>query len=141
MLLLFLTILFHTPNSDQHSQDAILELYIEANNKGSNAAFQSFIKNSYHPDLLDKIDMDKHVAFYQHVHADFEMLDPLVYETRTDTPEKLIVLLIKKGENHLNPSIDPANILVVELDFHSSKRTYLSRGLGLGALICERDKE
>jgi hypothetical protein len=49
---------------------------------------------------------------------------------------KLIVRLIKQEENRNNPSIDPAEMLMVEIDKEVDRPEYLSRGLGLGALIC-----
>jgi hypothetical protein len=85
--------------------------------------------------------MDKHVAFYQHIIDEFGPLNTEVYKVADVKPHKLVVHLLKAGESVINLHVDPADILEVELDTDPDLPNYLSRGLGLGALVCARPKE
>ncbi len=93
-----------------------------------------FIKDTYHPEVYKNINLSKHVAFYEHIINDFGQLNTIIYKKVEETSIKLIVHLIKIEESLLNKNIDPANILVVEIDTHVKSPNYLSRGLG--ALVC-----
>jgi hypothetical protein len=127
-------------NSSGYSQEVskhdLLDKFIRMHNTGTGVAIEQFIKEAYHPDIYKNLEVDKHVAFYKFIIDDFDKLNPMVYKKVEETPTKLIVQLIKKDEFLANSNIDPANILVVEIDIHEHDNEYLSRGLGLGALIC-----
>lgn len=126
--------LFVLAQSEKHS--VILEKYINAHNIGTNVAFIKFMKNTYHHDLYNKLDLTKQIKFYQQIVSDFGRLNSNIYKTASESSEKLIVYLIKEDESLLNSNINPAEVLVVELDFLADS-SYLRRGLGLGSLICE----
>ena len=127
-------------NSAGYSQEVgkqdLLDKFISMHNKGVEVAIEQFIKETYHPDIYKHLELNKHVAFYKFIIDDFGKLNPLVYKMVEETSTKLIVHLIQKDEYIANMNIDPANILVVEIDIHEKDNDYLSRGLGLGALIC-----
>ena len=91
--------------------------------------------------MVKKIDVSKHVAFYKHIVNEFGALNPKIYKTIEATQHKLIVYLIKWDELTTNVNIDERDILVVEIDISKDDPNYMPRGLGLGALVCEREKE
>ena len=122
-------------------QQDLLDRFIVMHNDGSEAVIQDFIKGSYHPELLKELSFDKHIDFYKHVIADFGVLNPEVYQVILEEKNKLIIHLIKAEESLDNQNIDPAEILTVEIDTHPDQPKYLSRGLGLGALVCTPDKK
>jgi hypothetical protein len=114
----------------------LLDKFITMHNAGTEEAIQQFIQESYHPSIYKTLDLKKQVKFYEFIINDFGKLNTSIYKTVEETPTKLIVQLIKSNEQVINTKIDPANILVVEIDTHETDTEYLSRGLGLGALIC-----
>ena len=133
---------FLTCLSQNKEQQAILDKFITYHNDGSEKALSQFAKETYNPILYDKIDLEKHTAFYDQIAREFGRLNEQIYKLETETQLKLIVHLIKEDETVLNKNIDPREILVVELDLSDNNLKYLSRGLGLGALVCEvRKKE
>jgi len=123
------------------TQSDLLDRFIRMHNTGTEAAIRTFIRETYHPSLLPDLAMDKHVAFYQHIIDEFGPLNTEVYRVADVKPHKLVVHLIKAHESTANQQIDPADILEVELDTDADLPTYLSQGLGLGALVCARPKE
>ena len=133
---------FLTCFSQNKEQQAILDKFIAYHNDGSEKALGQFIKETYNPGLYDKIDLGKHTAFYDQIVREFGRLNDQVYKVESETQLKLIVHLIKEDETVLNKNIDPREVLVVEIDVSDDNAKYLSRGLGLGALVCEiREKE
>ena len=118
----------------------MLEKFLVAHNSGTEVAFERFIKDTYNPELYNQVDLDKHVAFYRQIVNDFGSLNPKIYHTVEASSLKFIVHLIKDNETVLNKDIGPADILVVEIDLFAKNKNYLDRGLGLGALICEKEK-
>ena len=118
----------------------ILDRYIIANNDASDNALKLFIRENYNPVLVKKIKIEDHVNFYRQIAGEFGPLHKTVYETVESTPDKLIVHLIKEVDSPLNRDIDPKDILVVEIDLDPEDPSYLARGLGLGALVCENRK-
>ncbi len=125
--------------AQQSQKDVILNKFITMHNDGSEASIKEFIKATYHPGIYSKIDLKKHVAFYNHVIGEFGTLNAGVYEKARETPTKLVVHLIKSDRLLSEEHIDPTEVLVVEIDLHETEPTYLSRGLGLGALACARE--
>ncbi|MEQ9376935.1 MAG: hypothetical protein RIG68_17225 [Imperialibacter sp.] len=119
----------------------ILNKFIRANNSGTEEAIGEFIKETYEPHLFEKIDLEKHIDFYMMISKNFGHLNTMVYKKIEENPLRLVVHLIKESESVLNKSIDPSEILVVEIDLNKDNPKYLSRGLGLGALVCELRKE
>jgi len=116
---------------------AIIDKYIAMHNDGSDEAIKSFIKETYDPSLYSKIKkIDRHVDFYKNGINDFGDLNPKVYEVYKETPTKIIVYLIKEKDDINNKKIDPRYILSMEIDLSPKNPKYLSRGLGLGALVC-----
>ena len=109
-------------------------------NEATDQSIESFIKQSYLPEVLEQIDLSKHVAFYRHTINEFGPLNLAVYEKVEESDSKLIVHLIKEDESINNQNIDPTEILSVEIDIHNDHPHYLTRGLGLGALACARRK-
>ena len=74
------------------------------------------------------------------INEDIGQLKNIVYEKIEEKPLRLVVYLIKENENLLNKSINPAEVLVVEMDLNEQNPKYLKLGLGLGALVCESNK-
>ncbi len=91
--------------------------------------------------FIKKIDLQQHIEFYSMISKDFGQLKSIVYEKIEEKPLRLVVQLIKKGESLSNKLINPAEILVVEIDLNQKNPIYLNRALGLGALVCELKKE
>lgn len=132
---LLLVIMFVNPqNTDPKKQ--ILDDWIRTQNLGSNEAINEFIDQWFAPELLEKMEnRDEHIAFYRQIIDEFGELQNLVFKEVESTETKLKVELIKKGYP-LVPEPAPEDILVVEIDVQKNNLRYLSRGLGMGALIC-----
>ena len=128
-------------HAQQKSQLELLDKFVLAHNLGSEKAMSDFIKETYKPSLLKKIDIKKQIAFYDHIIKEFGPLNSEIYEVVETKPTKLIVNLIKKGQDIKNKSIEPTEILMVEIDTDENQTSYLSRGLGLGALACSIRKD
>ncbi|HKK75970.1 MAG TPA: hypothetical protein VJ953_12910 [Saprospiraceae bacterium] len=142
LLYLFLLLVLSTSiqAQDKH-QLAMLDQFLEAHNKGTEAAISNFIEKTYHPVLLEKIDLEKHIAFYDHIIKEFGPLHHTPYEVVEVKANKLIVNLIKQDEKLENQAIDATEILMVEIDTDVNRPEFLSRGLGLGALACSVRKD
>ena len=120
----------------QPDTQRLLNAWITMQNNGSDKAVRQFIDSYYSPDMLSKMkNYDSHVAFYKQIIQEFGKVQSTVYLTETDSEHKLKVQLIKEGRA-LVPEPSPEEILVVEIDLDPENPKYLSRGLGLGALIC-----
>ena len=126
--------------SHNSNQVAILNKFIAANNSGTEEAINQFIKDTYEPNLYKKIDLEEHIKFYTMISEDFGQLNTVVYDKIEEKPLRLVVYLIKVSESLSNKSINPAEILVVEMDLNEQNPKYLIIGLGLGALVCELKK-
>ena len=132
--LLLVVIFFNQQDSDPKKK--ILEDWIRTQNIGSNKAINDFIDQWFAPELLDKMDnRDQHIAFYRQIIDEFGDLQNLVFREIESTETKLKVELLKKGYP-LVPEPSPEDILVVEIDVQKDNPRYLSRGLGMGSLIC-----
>ncbi|WP_299361472.1 hypothetical protein [Winogradskyella sp.] len=118
----------------------LLNKFINTHNSGTDEAISTFIKSTYHPSLQDKLNLKEHIKFYKHIVTEFGPLNSRIYEVVETKPTKLIVNLIKTDRRITDRSINPTEILVVEIDTHPKQPQYLSRGLGLGALACTRRK-
>ncbi|MBL4905594.1 MAG: hypothetical protein JKZ00_06215 [Flavobacteriaceae bacterium] len=140
LIILFAITIVTFTYSQNKNQLVILNKFIAANNAGTNEAISQFIKETYEPNFYKKINIKKHINFYATISKEFGQLKPLVYKKTEEKPLKLIVYLIKENESILNKTINPAEILVVEMDLHEKNPKYLTYGLGLGALICELKK-
>jgi hypothetical protein len=136
LLVLILSFCFCSIYSQSKSQLELLGKFIDTHNLGTEEAISVFVKESYEPSLYKKIDLTKHIDFYNHIIKEFGPLNKEIYKLVEVKPTKLVVQLIKEKHSILNQSIDPSEILMVELDFDENNIDYLSRGLGLGALVC-----
>ncbi len=135
-------IAFITLSYSQESNElVILNKFITANNFGTEEAISQFIKETYEPNFYKKIDLKQHIDFYMMIAEDFGQLKSIVYKKTEENPLRLVVQLIKEKESLLNEFIDPAEILVVEIDMEQNNPKYLNRSLGLGALVCESKKK
>ena len=141
ILLLMLSLFSSFIYGQEKNQLQLLDKFIIAHNLGTEEAISKFIKEAYGPSLLKKINLKKQINFYDHIVKEFGPLNNEIYELVEVKPTKLIVQLIKKEESLLNQSIDPAEILMVEIDTSEKEPNYLIRGLGLGALVCSRRQE
>ncbi len=126
--------------SQNKNQSIILDKFIAANNSGTKESIYQFIKDTYEPNLYKKIDLEEHIKFYTMISNGFGQLNTIVYEKIEEKPLRLLVYLIKKNESLFNKSINPSEILVVEIDLSKENSKYLAKGLGLGALVCELKK-
>jgi hypothetical protein len=141
IILILFAITIATPVFSQNkNQSIILDKFIAANNAGTREAISQFINETYDHDLLSKIDFEEHIQFYDMISEDFGKMKTVVYEKIEEKPLRLVVHLIKENQSVLNKSINPAEILVVEMDLHEQRPTYLKKGLGLGALVCQLKK-
>lgn len=136
IVIVFVTVTY----SQNNKQQKTLNKYIIANNAGTPEAFSQFIKDTYTPQLLKKINLKSHIDFYAMISKDFGQLKLAVYKKIEENPSRLVVHLIKENESLLNNNINPAEVLLVEMDFNKNNPTYLNKGIGLGALICELKK-
>jgi hypothetical protein len=140
-ILTIIAIAFVTLSYSQNSKQlTVLNKYIIANNVGTSEAFSLFIKETYNPQLFKKINLKSHIDFYSMISKDFGQLKLEVYKKTEETSSRLVVHLIKENESLFNKNISPTEVLVVEMDFNKNKPSYLKKGIGLGALICELKK-
>lgn len=140
LIILFIITTMTFAYSQNNNSSTILHKFISANNLGTKEAFSKFIKESYDPNLYEKIDLNQHIEFYAMIANDFGRLKPIVYEKIEEKSLKLVVLLIKENESLSNKLINPSEVLMVEIDLNQENPKYLDRALGLGALICELKK-
>jgi hypothetical protein len=141
-IFLFIFFLFSSfVYSQSKNQIQLLDKFVIAHNLGTEDAISKFIKEAYEPTLYKKIDLKKQIKFYEQIVKEFGPLKNEIYELVEVKPTKLVVQMIKKDESLLNKSIDPTEILMVELDTSEKEANYLTRGLGLGALVCARRQE
>jgi hypothetical protein len=142
IIFVLVSVFFFSGYCQTNDQQAILDKFITYHNDGTEKALNQFIRETYNPVLYDKVDLKKQTAFYDQIVKEFGRLNEHIYKVESETSLKLIVHLIKESETILNRNIDPREILVVEIDVSDNNSKYLSRGLGLGALVCEiRKKE
>lgn len=135
------TLSYSQSNKPQYyKQRTMLNKYILANNKGTEEAFSQFIKETYDPKLYKKINLKTHIDFYSMISKDFGRLKLEVYKKTEETTSRLVVHLIKESESIFNKNINPTEVLVVEMDFNKNNPSYLKKGMGLGALVCELKK-
>ena len=140
-ILTFIAIAFVTLSYSQNSkQQTVLNKYITANNVGTVEAFSQFIKETYNPQLLERINIKSHIDFYSMISEDFGQLKLEVYKKIEEKPSRLVVHLIKQRESLFNKNINPAEVLVIEMDFNKNEPSYLKKGIGLGSLVCELKK-
>jgi len=141
---LFLTITalltFSISSSQNKDQLNILDHFIIAHNDGSENAIKEFIKETYLPEIYEKINLDDHVKFYKQVINEFGDLNKQIYYLVEETPHKLIVHLIKKNENINNLVINPEDILQVEIDLSQTNPKYMEKGLGLDSLLYDQKR-
>jgi hypothetical protein len=126
--------------SQSNKQLTVLNKYITANNLGTVDAFSQFIKDTYSPQLLKRINLKSHIDFYTIISEDFGQLKFEVYKKIEEKPSRLVVHLIKEKESLFNKNINPAEVLVIEMDFNKKNSSLLKKGMGLGALVCELKK-
>ena len=140
-LLTIIAIAFVTLSySQSNKQLTVLNKYITANNTGTTEAFSKFIKETYNPQLLKKVNLKSHIDFYSMISKDFGQLKFEVYKKIEEKPSRLVVHLIKEKESLFNRNINPAEVLVIEMDFNKNTPSLLKKGMGLGALVCELKK-
>jgi len=114
----------------------ILKDWIATQNDGSNEAINQFIDTWFSPEMREKMkNRDEHIAFYRQIIDEFGDMQDIIYKEVEYTDTRLKVELLKKGMP-LVPEPSPEDILVVQIDVLKDNPRYLSRGLGMGALIC-----
>ncbi len=142
LLFAFFALLFSSNCLSQtKTQTTILNKFITAHNKGTEKAISTFIKDTYHPDVYKRINLQEHISFYNQIVNEFGPLNYVVYKTVKTTSDRYVVHLIKQGENTNNQYIKPDDILVVKLDISKDNNRFMPHGLGLGSLTCELRKE
>ena len=67
-----------------------------------------------------KIYVDKHIVFYKHIINEFGLLNTEIYKLVEVGSDKLIVKLINQNRRDEDLSIEPTQILMVEIDFDKS---------------------
>lgn len=142
LILGFFTFLVITSSFSQNKeQKNILNKFIKAHNNGSDEAINQFIKETYHPDVYSKLNVKAQTAFYNQIVKEFGPLNFMIYKKVEEHPLRFVVHLITKEERIDNKHIDPTKILVVKIDLSEKNNKYMSRGLGLGSLVCEQRRE
>ena len=84
--------------------------------------------------------MNDHVEYYRQISNIFGNLSNQIYHLVEETPNKLIVHLIKKDQNINNLVINPEDIIQVEIYLSEINPKYMEKGLGLSYIPFE-DKE
>lgn len=124
------------PERASSDTQRILDAWIVTQNVGTDAAVRQFIDTYYSPELLKEMkNYEDHVKFYKQIISEFGKVQKVIYETETNTDLKLKVQLLKRA-TPLVPEPGPEEILVVEIDLDPENKKCLSKGLGMGALIC-----
>ena len=136
IILVLLAICSMYSQKDVHR--SILKKYIEANNIGTEEAFTQFIKETYNPTILEKLNFNNHTEFYDQIRNEFGELDSKIFKIIEDKPLRFIVHLLKKDANILIASTKPEEILVVKIDLSEDDPQFMSHSLGLGSLVCEQ---
>lgn len=128
--------LVERPSTDSAETERILKAWISTQNEGTDEAIREFINTYYSPGMLKKMkNYEDHVNFYRSIISDFGDLQEAVYKTESDQSHHLKVQLLKRI-TPLVPEPKPEEILVVQIDLDPEQPRYLSRGLGMGALVC-----
>lgn len=137
VILLFLAFISHEKKQEiDKSAEVILEAWIETQNKGTDKAIMAFIEEYYTPEVLSKMkNRSDHLKFYRQAVDEFGPIQKGIYEVMNSSKTKLKVQLLKVG-TPLAPAPTPEEILVIEIDLDPNNTKYISRGLGMGALIC-----
>jgi len=132
--------LFTFASAQSEKQMSILDQFVTMHATGTEEAIEQFIQSTYLPDYYQKINLKEHVKFYDQILQEFGPLNPMIYKTIEEKPNRLVVHLIKADENIQNQNINPNEILVVKIDLSTKNPNYMDRSLGLGSLVCERKK-
>lgn len=124
------------PENGHDETKRILNAWIATQNEGTDAAVRNFIDTYYSPGLIERMkNYEDHVKFYKQIIHEFGKIQNVIYETEKDTDTKLKVQVLKEA-TPLVPEPGPEEILVIEIDLDPENKRYLSRGLGMGALVC-----
>ncbi|WP_420384781.1 hypothetical protein [Roseivirga sp.] len=136
MRILLLSLYLLCSGAEKDPKMEILKDWISTQNDGSTSAINQFIDQHFSPELKENMkNREDHVAFYRQIIDEFGEVQDLIFKEMEVTDTKLKVQLLKKGYP-LAPEPSPEEILVVEIDVLKDNPKYLSRGLGMGALIC-----
>ena len=114
------------PDQASDPKRHLLAGWLEAHNAGDEESIGAWIETAYSTELLQRVTMAEHIAFYQAIVEDFGVLapDPILEVEASDL--RLVV--------HLRPlaiaNPDPRTTLVVEVDLDPDALRYLKRGLG-----------
>ncbi len=120
----------------ENATGAILASWVKAHNSRDEDALADWIESTYSPDLLERVNMEDHIAFYWQIVEEFGALYPDPILEAESTPLRRVVYM--RPLDIIQP--DPTNTLVVEIDLDAKDPHYLKGSLGLGALICEDKK-
>lgn len=137
-LTLALFSIFFISGNRENSKEAevILDAWIKTHNEGTDKAIITFIDDYYAPEVLKKMkNKGDHLKFYRQVIDEFGPIQKGIYEVMNSSKTMLKVQLLKAG-TPFAPAPTPEEILVVEIDLDPNNSKYISKGLGMGALIC-----
>lgn len=136
-----ITFVFITVSFSQSSEKTVLvSKYISLHENGSDQDIRNFIRETYYPEFLKIVNIENHIQFYKKIIKEFGPLNPEIYKITEQSPYRFVVYLIKKNRDISEEKIDPKDILVLELDQSKDNPMFLSKGLGLGSLVCEFKK-
>ncbi len=130
--------------SQSTQQQAVLEKFLEMHWTGTEEAIAHFIKETYEPELYEKIKLEDHIKFYATIIEEFGPLNPKIYQVKEEKENSVVVHLVKENQLLITPQssqLNPADILVVSLEMSEKHPSFLKRGLGLGSLLCMQKKE
>ena len=137
----FAVLSFSFSFSQNNEQQQILNKFIKAHNLGSEEAINEFIKDTYHPDIYAKLNVNAHISFYNQIVQEFGPLNFMIYKVVEETPIRFVAHLIKNSQHIKNQNINSLEVLVVKIDLSQKNNKYMPHGLGLGSLVCEQRKE
>ena len=110
-----------------------------AEGKGDAVALEAWIRKSYAPQNVARLDMGAAIAFSSEIVKEFPRLADSPNMIMESNEHRLLIQFVDaEVQDEAEP--DPTRILVVDVDVDPDDERYLARGLGLGSLACELRK-
>ena len=114
----------------------VLKEWLKAHNSNDEKLLSEWMKKSFSPQILKRIDFEKHLAWYVECTKMFGKLNEAPIKIVENKDNRFVVHFASvdlKGEKDL----DPTKIIVVKVDMDPAQPRFLAKGLGIGPLACE----
>ena len=114
----------------------VLEEWLKAHNSADETSISAWMKKSFSPQILKRMDFDKHLAWYVGCTKMFGKLNEAPIKIVENKENRLVVQFASvdlKGEKNL----DPTKVIIVKVDMDPAQPRFLAKGLGIGPLACE----